>query len=110
MSRRRRIDGPSTAERSVPSHLLEEYGFAAVAPGEADRDLGIPAIEAADILTPRQEEVLWTVRRHGSDQAAEKALGISYKTPQSHLDTARRQLGVPSRRQAACWACRCGCC
>lgn len=65
MSRRIQIIGLRTTERSLLAHLLEEHGLAVIAPGEADRDVGIPVIDAADILTPPQEEVPKAVRRQG---------------------------------------------
>ena len=47
-------------------------------------------------LTPRQREVLFTVARADSQQAAAAELGITYQTVKNTLDTIHRKLGVRS--------------
>ena len=55
-------------------------------------------------LTPREQEVLVTVRDGLTNKAIADELGISEKTVKTHMTKIFAALGVTGRTQAALWA------
>ena len=101
-----RIVGLPAPEARLIGSLLEGHGFDVItsdgpAPGAA-------TVEPAAVLTARQVEVLRALRRHGSAPEAGRALGISVRTVNAHLNEIYARLGVHRAVQAICWACRRG--
>ena len=67
------------------------------------RDLGVrrPGPRLPGPLTGRQTEILALVGRGLTDAEVAARLGLSVRTVQSHIASARRTLGAGNRRQAA---------
>lgn len=101
-----RIVGLPEAQSKLLASALREHGFEVA--GDGHGAPGGPALEPANLLTPRHLEILSAVRRHGSAAEAAEALGISLRTVNAHLDAIYQRLGVHRRMNAVCWACRRG--
>jgi DNA-binding NarL/FixJ family response regulator len=71
---------------------------------EADGDA-----KAAQLLTPKQLDVLVLVERGASNKAIARALGISITTVKTHLRDAFGRLGASSRTEAVARARDLGC-
>jgi DNA-binding NarL/FixJ family response regulator len=63
-----------------------------------------PTGRPADVLSPREREVLRLVAAGMANKQIARALGISERTVKAHLGKVFRQLGVVDRTSAALWA------
>jgi DNA-binding NarL/FixJ family response regulator len=79
-------------------HLSQAAGIAALLTGPVPR---IPRDAGGKpLLTPRQTRILQLVAAGNSDRGAARALGLSVRTVQTHLQHIYRALGVTSRTEA----------
>jgi DNA-binding CsgD family transcriptional regulator len=51
-------------------------------------------------LTEREQEVLSAIAEHGTDKRAARCLGISHRTVEHHIATARARMGIKDRTSA----------
>ncbi len=88
-------EGDALLHPAVTARLLEQLADEAPAP-------------AADLLTPREREVLALVTRGLANKAIARELGVSEKTVKTHVSNILGKLGVADRTQAALYAVRAG--
>ena len=86
-------EGNALLDPAVTARLLEQL---------ADE----PPAQTAELLTPREREVLALVRQGLANKAIARELGVSEKTVKTHVSNILGKLGVADRTQAALYAVR----
>lgn len=89
------------AAAALGSPALIGHVRAAAAQSESGVALGDEAAAVADLLTPRELEVLHLVAEGLTSRQAARRLAISEKTVSVHVSNTLRKLGVQSRTEAA---------
>ncbi len=89
------------AAAALGSPALTDHVRAAAAQSESGVALGDEAAAVADLLTPRELEVLHLVAEGLTSRQAARRLAISEKTVSVHVSNTLRKLGVQSRTEAA---------
>jgi len=100
----RRLEGLQRGEAPISrlsaARILEEFSRA---PDAAPED---PAPSAADVLTPREVQVLGLVAEGATNRAIATDLAISENTVKNHLSHILAKLHLRSRTEAAAYAVR----
>ena len=65
---------------------------------------GTPSAQPADVLSPREREILQRLAKGGSNKEIARDLDLAESTVKIHVQHILRKLGLNSRVQAAVWA------
>jgi two-component system nitrate/nitrite response regulator NarL len=65
---------------------------------------GAPSAQPADVLSPREREILQRLAKGGSNKEIARDLDLAESTVKIHVQHILRKLGLNSRVQAAVWA------
>jgi two-component system nitrate/nitrite response regulator NarL len=65
---------------------------------------GTPSVLPADVLSPREREILQRLAKGGSNKEIARDLDLAESTVKIHVQHILRKLGLNSRVQAAVWA------
>jgi two-component system nitrate/nitrite response regulator NarL len=65
---------------------------------------GAPSAQPADVLSPREREILQALARGGSNKEIAREMDLAESTVKIHVQHILRKLGLSSRVQAAVWA------
>ncbi len=65
---------------------------------------GVPNAQPADVLSPREREIVQRLAKGGSNKEIARDLDLAESTVKIHVQHILRKLGLNSRVQAAVWA------
>jgi two-component system nitrate/nitrite response regulator NarL len=65
---------------------------------------GAPSAQPADVLSPREREIVQRLAKGGSNKEIARDLDLAESTVKIHVQHILRKLGLNSRVQAAVWA------
>jgi two-component system, NarL family, nitrate/nitrite response regulator NarL len=89
---RRAADGDSVISPEMAGKLMRQVRT------------GAPAAQPADVLSPREREILQWLAKGGSNKEIARDLELAESTVKIHVQHILRKLGLNSRVQAAVWA------
>jgi len=89
---RRAADGDSVISPEMAGKLMRQVRT------------GAPAAQPADVLSPREREILQQLAKGGSNKEIARDLDLAESTVKIHVQHILRKLGLASRVQAAIWA------
>ena len=96
--------GPAALRRAVLGALRGELAYSRAATGQHLRsklEATVLGASRAQVLTPRQRQVVALIASGHSDREIASALGIATTTAQKHVTNVLRRLRVPNRAAAA---------
>ena len=88
---RRAADGDSVISPEMAGKLMRQVRT------------GAPAAQPADVLSPREREILQRLAKGGSNKEIARDLDLAESTVKIHVQHILRKLGLASRVQAAAW-------
>jgi two-component system, NarL family, nitrate/nitrite response regulator NarL len=89
---RRAADGESVISPEMAGKLMRQVR------------VGTAGTQPADVLSPREREILQRLAKGGSNKEIARDLGLAESTVKIHVQHILRKLGFTSRVQAAVWA------
>jgi len=89
---RRAADGESVISPEMAGKLMRQVRT------------GAPGAQPADVLSPREREILQQLAKGGSNKEIARDLDLAESTVKIHVQHILRKLGLASRVQAAIWA------
>jgi len=89
---RRAADGESVISPEMAGKLMRQVR------------VGTAGTQPADVLSPREREILQRLAKGGSNKEIARDLGLAESTVKIHVQHILRKLGLTSRVQAAVWA------
>jgi two-component system nitrate/nitrite response regulator NarL len=89
---RRAADGDSVISPEMAGKLMRQVRT------------GAPVAQPADVLSPREREILQWLAKGGSNKEIARDLELAESTVKIHVQHILRKLGLNSRVQAAVWA------
>jgi two-component system nitrate/nitrite response regulator NarL len=89
---RRAADGESVISPEMAGKLMRQVRT------------GAPGVQPADVLSPREREILQRLAKGGSNKEIARDLDLAESTVKIHVQHILRKLGLNSRVQAAVWA------
>jgi two-component system nitrate/nitrite response regulator NarL len=92
---RRAAEGDSVISPEMAGKLMRQVRAGAP---------GTPATQPADVLSPREREILQRLAKGGSNKEIARDLDLAESTVKIHVQHILRKLGLNSRVQAAVWA------
>ncbi len=92
---RRAAEGDSVISPEMAGKLMRQVRAGAP---------GTPATQPADVLSPREREIVQRLAKGGSNKEIARDLDLAESTVKIHVQHILRKLGLNSRVQAAVWA------
>jgi len=90
----------SLMQRGVAPGYLERVLTASGSPPAGDQPHHPPSPRPAEVLTPREREILFLLAERWSNQEIADRLSVTVNTVRKHTSTIYDKLGVSSRREA----------
>jgi two-component system nitrate/nitrite response regulator NarL len=101
----RAVRGESVVAPELTGKLISAFRAAAAgAEPAARRGAAGEGAAAAELLSPREQDILREIARGASNKEIARTLGIAETTVKIHVQHILRKLGLSSRVQAAVWA------